>query len=599
MREYGCQAVVWQTAINPVIALELLGRRELERSRSPRARSVRRGRRSSRACDRCRLGLRRSSKGAPPVSSSLEQAIEQRADSRGPRTLRRARRRDDAARRRARRRRARSGTSTAASTSTSPAGSAARTPATASRPRRSTSRSTATSTSASWSGCTSRTSRSAGCSTRLPRPAIRDEVAARELRRRGGRERRQDRAGRDRAARRDRVRPRLPRPDEPDDGDDGEGRSVQAGLRPVRARGLPGAGAVSVPRRLVGRRARRARACSSSRTSTPPPSRASCSSRCRARAASSRCPTEFPRAAQGALRAARDPLRRRRGAGRRRAHRTGLGDRALRRRARTCSCPGKSLGGGLPLAGVTGPTELMDAVPPGRPRRNVRRQPARLCGGDRGPRARSRARSSASAPRSSASASARGSSSSRRAMPRSARCAGSGRCSRSSSPSRTPELANVGDRGRTRARARAAVLRHLRERDPHPRAALDRRRAARARARHPGGVAWRRTRWLTLGTRRNIACLRRDRCAARSAMRKTYGDVVAVDRVDLEIPAGEFFTLLGPSGSGKTTTLRLIAGFERPDAGRDRARRRRRDGPRRPTSATSTPSSRTTRSSRT
>jgi putative spermidine/putrescine transport system ATP-binding protein len=51
-------------------------------------------------------------------------------------------------------------------------------------------------------------------------------------------------------------------------------------------------------------------------------------------------------------------------------------------------------------------------------------------------------------------------------------------------------------------------------------------------------------------------------------LRKTYGDVVAVDHVDLEIGAGEFFTLLGPSGSGKTTTLRLIAGFERPDAGR-------------------------------
>jgi putative spermidine/putrescine transport system ATP-binding protein len=50
-------------------------------------------------------------------------------------------------------------------------------------------------------------------------------------------------------------------------------------------------------------------------------------------------------------------------------------------------------------------------------------------------------------------------------------------------------------------------------------------------------------------------------------LRKAYGDVVAVDGVDLEIAAGEFFTLLGPSGSGKTTTLRLIAGFERPDAG--------------------------------
>jgi putative spermidine/putrescine transport system ATP-binding protein len=53
-----------------------------------------------------------------------------------------------------------------------------------------------------------------------------------------------------------------------------------------------------------------------------------------------------------------------------------------------------------------------------------------------------------------------------------------------------------------------------------------------------------------------------------AGVRKEYGDVVAVDGVDLEIAAGEFFTLLGPSGSGKTTTLRLIAGFERPDAGR-------------------------------
>ena len=50
-------------------------------------------------------------------------------------------------------------------------------------------------------------------------------------------------------------------------------------------------------------------------------------------------------------------------------------------------------------------------------------------------------------------------------------------------------------------------------------------------------------------------------------VRKSYGDVAAVDGVDLEIEAGEFFTMLGPSGSGKTTTLRLIAGFERPDEG--------------------------------
>ena len=48
---------------------------------------------------------------------------------------------------------------------------------------------------------------------------------------------------------------------------------------------------------------------------------------------------------------------------------------------------------------------------------------------------------------------------------------------------------------------------------------------------------------------------------------KSYGEVVAVSDIDLEIGRGEFFTLLGPSGSGKTTTLRMIAGFEEPDSG--------------------------------
>jgi len=51
-------------------------------------------------------------------------------------------------------------------------------------------------------------------------------------------------------------------------------------------------------------------------------------------------------------------------------------------------------------------------------------------------------------------------------------------------------------------------------------------------------------------------------------VRKRYGDVAAVDGVDLDVARGEFFTMLGPSGSGKTTTLRMIAGFERPDEGR-------------------------------
>jgi putative spermidine/putrescine transport system ATP-binding protein len=49
---------------------------------------------------------------------------------------------------------------------------------------------------------------------------------------------------------------------------------------------------------------------------------------------------------------------------------------------------------------------------------------------------------------------------------------------------------------------------------------------------------------------------------------KRFGDVAAVDHVDLEVRDGEFFSLLGPSGSGKTTMLRMIAGFELPDEGR-------------------------------
>jgi ABC-type Fe3+/spermidine/putrescine transport system ATPase subunit len=49
---------------------------------------------------------------------------------------------------------------------------------------------------------------------------------------------------------------------------------------------------------------------------------------------------------------------------------------------------------------------------------------------------------------------------------------------------------------------------------------------------------------------------------------KRFEVVTAVDGVSLEIGESEFFSLLGPSGCGKTTSLRMIAGFERPDAGR-------------------------------
>lgn len=52
-----------------------------------------------------------------------------------------------------------------------------------------------------------------------------------------------------------------------------------------------------------------------------------------------------------------------------------------------------------------------------------------------------------------------------------------------------------------------------------------------------------------------------------SKLTKTFGGVAAVDGVDLDVAAGEFFSMLGPSGSGKTTVLRLIAGFESPTSG--------------------------------
>lgn len=51
------------------------------------------------------------------------------------------------------------------------------------------------------------------------------------------------------------------------------------------------------------------------------------------------------------------------------------------------------------------------------------------------------------------------------------------------------------------------------------------------------------------------------------ALRKAYGDTVAVDSLDLDVPAGTLFGVVGPNGAGKTTTLRMATGLLRPDAG--------------------------------
>ena len=64
-----------------------------------------------------------------------------------------------------------------------------------------------------------------------------------------------------------------------------------------------------------------------------------------------------------------------------------------------------------------------------------------------------------------------------------------------------------------------------------------------------------------------------------TGVQKRFGGVAAVQDFDLAAERGEFVSFLGPSGCGKTTTLRMIAGFEQPDGGHDRHRRRRHDRP--------------------
>ena len=51
------------------------------------------------------------------------------------------------------------------------------------------------------------------------------------------------------------------------------------------------------------------------------------------------------------------------------------------------------------------------------------------------------------------------------------------------------------------------------------------------------------------------------------SLTKRFGKEIAVDRLSVEIPKGEYLCMLGPSGCGKTTTLRMLAGFIKPDEG--------------------------------
>ena len=376
------------------------------------------------------------------------------------------------------------------------------------------------------------------------------EVDPPQLGRRGGRERGQDRARRDRAPRGRRLRQRVPRPHAARDDDDRR-RSCRTSRASARSR----------PRSTA--RPRRIRSAASPRTTRSPalkhlfkgdvdPQSVACAVLEPVQGEGGFIPMtpDFPKRLQELLDAhgilyVDDEVQS--GCGRTgpvwAIEHYGVEPDLL--------VSGKTLGGGLPLAAVTGRAEVMDAVPPGGLGGTFGGNPRLVRRGDRDPRrARRTPRPRAEAIGARLRDAARGDGA-RRAR----RCAASARCSRSSCPSRAATRRRRITRGGARAGPAAPLVRHLRQRDPHPRPVRDHGRGARARARHPGGLPWRLT--------------SRSRASARptaTSSRSTTSTCTSRD--------GEFFTLLGPSGSGKTTTLRMIAGFEQPDAGRDHARRR-------------------------
>ncbi len=62
-------------------------------------------------------------------------------------------------------------------------------------------------------------------------------------------------------------------------------------------------------------------------------------------------------------------------------------------------------------------------------------------------------------------------------------------------------------------------------------------------------------------------------------LRKTFGDLVAVDGIDLDVPRGSFYGFLGPNGAGKSTTIKCLTGLLRPTAGTFRDARDRSESP--------------------
>ena len=180
-------------------------------------------------------------------------------------------------------------------------------------------------------------------------------------------------------------------------------------------------------------------------------------------------------------------------------------------------------------------------------------------------------------------------------QPASARCAGSARCSRSSSPSRRRTLRGARHRGGARARARPPLVRPLRQRHPDPR----RRSSPPTRSSTAGSTILEESLgdagagWLSGRRGRGAPDVRL------AGVRKTYGDVVAVDGVDLDVARGRVLHAARPVGLGQDDDAAPDRRLRAPRRRAHRARRARRHARRRRTSATSTPSSRTTRSSRT